>query len=320
METIIECTDVKRIYSSRTRTGQKRETVALNGLNLQVSKGTVFGLLGPNGAGKTTTIRILSTLLIPNSGKATVAGFDVVKEASQVRKKIGLILGGERGLYGRLTGKENLRYFAAINHLSTSLSRRRVDEVLEMVSLTEASDRPVEQYSRGMRQRLHVARGLLTDPEILFMDEPTIGLDPVGAQELRQMIPALVREGKTIMLTTHYMSEADELSNRIAIIDHGAIVAEGTPSDIKRKFSKVTVFEAILRKSITNAVESLSPMPGIQHVTSMVDGPIQKLTIHVKPGVDIQETVRIKLGIDIVESIVTRDPTLEEAYLSIFRK
>ena len=319
METIIECTDVKRIYKSRTRTGQKRETVALNGLNLQVAKGTVFGLLGPNGAGKTTTIRILSTLLIPNSGKATVAGFDVVKEASQVRKKIGLILGGERGLYGRLTGKENLRYFAAINHLSTSLSRRRVDEVLKMVSLTEASDRPVEQYSRGMRQRLHVARGLLTDPEILFMDEPTIGLDPVGAQELRQMIPALVREGKTIMLTTHYMSEADELSNRIAIIDHGAIVAEGSPSDIKRKFSKVTVFEAILRKNITNAVESLSPMPGIQHVTSMVDGPIQKLTIHVKPGVDIQETVRIKLGVEIVESIVMRDPTLEEAYLSIFK-
>jgi len=319
METIIECTNVKRIYSSRTRTGQKRETVALNGLNLQVSKGTVFGLLGPNGAGKTTTIRILSTLLIPNSGKATVAGFDVVTQASEVRKRIGLILGGERGLYGRLTGKENLRYFAAINHLSTSLSRRRVDELLEMVSLTEAANRPVEQYSRGMRQRLHVARGLLTDPEILFMDEPTIGLDPVGAQELREMIPAMVREGKTIVLTTHYMSEADQLSDRIAIIDHGAIVAEGTPSDIKRKFSKISVCEVILKQNNAKAVESLAALPGIKRVASSSDGPIQKLTIHLIPGTEIRAAVTSQLGDELVESLIMREPTLEEAYLSIFK-
>lgn len=319
MEPIIECSNVKRTYASRTRTGQKRQTVALNGLNLQVPKGTVLGLLGPNGAGKTTTIRILSTLLIPDSGKATVAGFDVVKEAAQVRKKIGLILGGERGLYGRLTGKENLNYFAAINHLSTSLSRKRVDEVLAMVSLTEAKDRPVEQYSRGMRQRLHVARGLLTDPEILFMDEPTIGLDPVGAQELRGMIPAMIREGKTIVLTTHYMSEADELSDRIAIIDRGAIVAEGTPSDIKRKFSKVSVCEVILKQNHARAVEIVAALPGIKHVASSSDGPIQKLTIHLIPGTEVREIVTNRLGAELVESLIMREPTLEEAYLSIFR-
>ena len=319
METIIECTDVKRIYSSRTRTGQKRETVALNGLNLQVSKGTVFGLLGPNGAGKTTTIRILSTLLIPNSGKATVAGFDIVKEASEVRKRIGLILGGERGLYGRLTGKENLNYFAAINHMSASLSRRRVDEVLKMVTLTEAKDRPVEQYSRGMRQRLHVARGLLTDPEILFMDEPTIGLDPVGAQELRQMIPPMVKEGKTIVLTTHYMSEADELSDRIAIIDRGAIVAEGTPSDIKRKFSKVRIFEVLSRQSQTNASGEIARIKGVERVIAGSDGALLKLTIHVIPGTDISEKVTEILGRANVESCITREPTLEEAYLSIIK-
>lgn len=319
MGTIIECANVRRTYSSRTLTGQKRETVAIDNLSFQVSQGIVFGLLGPNGAGKTTTIRILSTLLIPDSGKVTVAGFDVVKEASKVRKRIGLILGGERGLYGRLTGKENLRYFAALNHLSPAQSRKQTEELLTLVGLATAGDRPVEQYSRGMRQRLHVARGLLADPEILFMDEPTMGLDPLGAQELRQMIPALVREGKTILLTTHYMSEADELSDQIAIIDKGNIVASGSPSDIKRKFSKITVFEVILRQSIANAIGDLTPLPGIQHITSSVDGPIQKLTIHVKPGVDIQETVKIKLGVDIVESIVMRDPTLEEAYLSIFK-
>jgi len=319
METIIECTDVKRIYSSRTRTGQKRETVALNGLNLQVSKGTVFGLLGPNGAGKTTTIRILSTLLIPNSGKATVAGFDVVKEASEVRKRIGLILGGERGLYGRLTGKENLNYFAAINHMSTSLSRRRVDEVLKMVNLTEASDRPVEQYSRGMRQRLHVARGLLTDPEILFMDEPTIGLDPVGAQELRQMIPNLIGEGKTVLLTTHYMFEADTLCHTVAMINKGKLVALGSPTEIKLRFSKINIVEVIVKDARRSLVEELGKISGIERVDAGADGAFQKVICHCKLGADLQGMISETVGKPSIENIVTRTPTLEEAYLSILK-
>jgi len=298
---------------------KKQETVALNNLNFQVPQGIVFGLLGPNGAGKTTTIRILATLLTPDSGEARVLGFNVVSEAAKVRKRIGLILSGERGLYGRLTGRENLRYFAALNHLSTDQSRRRVKEVLDIVGLTGAKDRPVEQYSRGMKQRLHVARGLLADPEILFMDEPTIGLDPMGAQELRQMIPELVRQGKTILLTTHYMSEADELCDQIAIIDKGAIIASGTPSEIKRRFSKVAVLEVILRQSQVNAVSDLTPIPGIKHVTSVSDGPIQKLTIHTIPGSEVREEVTKVLGAGNIESIVMRDPTLEEAYLSIFK-
>ena len=319
METIIECTDVKRIYSSRTRAGQKRETVALDGLNLQVSKGTVFGLLGPNGAGKTTTIRILSTLLIPNSGKATVAGFDVVKEASEVRKRIGLILGGERGLYGRLTGKENLNYFAAINHMSTSLSRRRVDEVLKMVNLTEASDRPVEQYSRGMRQRLHVARGLLTDPEILFMDEPTIGLDPVGAQELRQMIPTFVSQGKTVLLTTHYMFEADTLCHTVAMINKGKLVALGSPTEIKLRFSKINIVEVIVKDARRSLVEELGKISGIERVDAGADGAFQKVICHCKLGADLQGRISETVGKPSIENIVTRTPTLEEAYLSILK-
>jgi len=319
METVIECKNIRRTFVSRTMAMKKQETVALNNLNFQVPQGIVFGLLGPNGAGKTTTIRILATLLTPDSGEARVLGFNVVSEAAKVRKRIGLILSGERGLYGRLTGRENLRYFAALNHLSTDQSRRRVKEVLDIVGLTGAKDRPVEQYSRGMKQRLHVARGLLADPEILFMDEPTIGLDPMGAQELRQMIPELVRQGKTILLTTHYMSEADELCDQIAIIDKGAIIASGTPSEIKRRFSKVAVLEVILRQSQVNAVSDLTPIPGIKHVTSVSDGPIQKLTIHTIPGSEVREEVTKVLGAGNIESIVMRDPTLEEAYLSIFK-
>lgn len=320
MNIVIECNNVTRRYSSRTLTGQKRETTALDGLSFQVSKGTVFGLLGPNGAGKTTTIRILSTLLIPDSGKAMVAGFDVVKEAAKVRRHISLILGGERGLYGRLTGKENLRYFAALNHLSPALTDRRIHEVMDRVGLTSASDRPVEQYSRGMRQRLHVARGLLSDPEIIFMDEPTIGLDPVGAQELRQMVPELTSQGKTILLTTHYMSEADELSDNIAIIDKGKIIASGTPSEIKRQFSKVSVMEVLYRKTGTAMINSLNSLPGVEHIIASSDGPIQKLTIHTRPGIQIQEEVEKILEKENIDSLVTRDPTLEEAYLSIFGK
>jgi ABC-2 type transport system ATP-binding protein len=319
MDNVIECLDIRRSFTSRSLLGKKQETQALKGLDFTVPKGIVFGLLGPNGSGKTTTIRILSTLLTPTSGKARVLGFDVVKEANKVRGRIGLILGGERGLYGRLTGQENLNYFAALNHLGRDKARQRVKEIIEIVNLTEAAKRPVEQYSRGMRQRLHIARGLLTDPEVLFMDEPTIGLDPAGAHELRQLIPALVKRGKTILLPTHYMSEADELSHQIAIISKGQITAAGTPREIKRSFSKIIVCEAICRTAATGIIEKIQSLAGIQLVNAVPDGPLQRLTIHAVPGTEVQTPVKGILGDGNVESIVMRDPTLEEAYLSIIK-
>lgn len=319
METVIECLNVRRTFNSRSLTAKNQVTVALNSLSFTVPQGIVFGLLGPNGSGKTTTIRILSTLLTPTSGQARVFGYDVVHESSKVREHISLILGGERGLYGRLTGVENLKYFAALNHLSRDFTRKRIKELVEFVELSSSSDRLVEQYSRGMRQRLHIARGLLTDPDLLFMDEPTIGLDPMGAQEVRQLVPELVRQGKTIFLTTHYMSEADELCNQIAIINKGEIIAFGTPLDIKQKFSKVTIIEVILNRSRVNAAEALNPIQGIERVISSVDGPLQKLTIHVKPGVEVKGEVTRILDQSNIQSIVMRDPTLEEAYLSIVK-
>jgi ABC-2 type transport system ATP-binding protein len=319
METIIECSDIVRIFTSRTLLGKKQETRALDGLDFTIPPGIVFGLLGPNGSGKTTTIRILATLLTPTSGQARVLGFDVVKEANKVRGRIGLILGGERGLYGRLTGEENLKYFAALNHLSRELTNKRVKEILELVGLSGDSRRLVEQYSRGMRQRLHIARGLLTDPEVLFMDEPTIGLDPAGAQELRQLIPTLVQRGKTILLTTHYMSEADELSHQVAIINHGKIIASGTPSQIKRSFSKIAVCELICRSSQSDVIQAVQAIHGIQRVNSVADGPIQRITIHMLPGTEIKAGVTEIIGEGNIESIVMRDPTLEEAYLSIIK-
>ena len=319
MDTAIECLNIVRVFGSRNPLTKKQQVKALNGLNLNIPRGIVFGLLGPNGSGKTTTIRILATLLTPTSGQAKVLGFDCVKEANKVRGKIGLILGGDRGLYGRLTGEENLKYFAALNHLSREVSRKRLKEIIEMVGLTTAGDRPVEQYSRGMKQRLHIARGLLTDPEVLFMDEPTIGLDPQGAQELRRLIPQLVQRGKTILLTTHYMSEADELSSQVAIINRGQITALGTPSEIKRSFSKIAVCEVICRNCEINAVEAVRAMPGIQQVTLSSDGPVQRLTIQTSPGTEVKGGIVKILGEGNIESIIMRDPTLEEAYLSIIK-
>jgi len=223
-----ECQNLSRIYTSRIRLGEKREVHALRDLTLSIPTGTIFGILGPNGAGKTTLVRALSTLLTPTSGRACVLGFDVVRNAAEVRNHIGLILGGERGLFARLTGKENLQYFAAINHMSPKIADRRSDEMLEMLNLTANPHLLVEQYSRGMKQRLHIARGLLTDPEIMFLDEPTIGLDPFGAKELRELIPRLVERGKTVLLTTHYMFEADTLCNTIAMINKGSIFTDHT--------------------------------------------------------------------------------------------
>ncbi len=318
MENVIECLDITRTYSSRNLFGKEQKTVALNHLSFTVRKGIVFSLLGPNGSGKTTTIRILSTLLTPTSGQARVLGLDCINEASKIRGRIGLILGGDRGLYGRLNAVENLQYFAAMNNMSGAETKTRLKEVLGTVGLTENANRPVEQYSRGMRQRLHIARGLMTNPELIFMDEPTIGLDPSGAKELRQMIPKLVAQGKTILLTTHYMSEADELSTEVAIMNRGAILACGTPSEIKKTFSKIIVVEVGLHHAQEEALQKLSAINNVKKVDSIMDGPTQKLILQVETGFDPTPEVNNMLG-ENVQFIMTRVPTLEEAYLSIIQ-
>src|SRR5207249_5731456 len=231
----IELRDVRRLFRATTGTLRRhtKEIVALDGLSLDVGEGELFGILGPNGAGKTTTIKVLTTLLIPTSGTATVMGLDVVRDAKEVRRRIGYVFGGERGLYDRLSGFDNLRYFAELYAVPPRTQRNRIGELLELVGLAGREHERVEGYSRGMRQRLHIARGLLHDPPVLFLDEPTIGLDPVGARELRATIASLTEAGKTVLMTTHYMFEADALCDRIAVICDGRIVAEGTPRDLQ---------------------------------------------------------------------------------------
>ena len=318
-QNVIECTNLGRLYTSRSILGRRTETVALKNLTLKVPKGSVFGLLGPNGAGKTTAVRILSTLLTPTSGSAKVLGYDVQTQAKQVRKHIGFILGGDRGLYGRITGEQNLKYFGALNHLNPQECQRRSTLLLDMVGLSEHSRVPVENYSRGMKQRLHIARGLLMDPTVLFLDEPTIGLDPIGAQEVRNHIPTLINEGKTILLTTHYMAEADMLCDTIALINKGELAALGTPEDIKNSFSKIEVIEVLIRRTRERLPDEVSRIEGIEGTESLSEGAFQKLTITVASGTDIQNQVRQVIGADNVESLSIRSPTLEEAYINILK-
>jgi ABC-2 type transport system ATP-binding protein len=214
---------------------QRGEYVAVDGIDLDVERGEIFGVLGPNGAGKTTTMRMLATLLEPSGGSARVLGFDVRSQPREVRRRMGAVLSGERSLYWKLTARENLEYFAALYHVAPRVARPRIDRALEVVGLADRSDDYVERYSTGMRQRLVLARALLPDPPILLLDEPTVGLDPQSARHLRQVVSDLRGEGRTVLLTTHYMEEADNLCDRIAIIDGGRIVALGTPAELKRQ-------------------------------------------------------------------------------------
>jgi ABC-2 type transport system ATP-binding protein len=206
---------------------------ALDGLSLDVSEGTVLGVLGPNGAGKTTTVRVLSTLITPDSGSAQVAGIDVIKHPEKVREVIGLS-GQYAAVDETLTGWDNLIMFGRLYHLSAAQAKIRATELLDQFNLTDAAKRPIKTYSGGMRRRLDLAASLIVHPKILFLDEPTTGLDPRGRKEMWGVIKGLVEEGTTLLLTTQYLEEADQLADEIVVVDHGKVIARGTADSLKR--------------------------------------------------------------------------------------
>jgi ABC-2 type transport system ATP-binding protein len=204
-----------------------------------VKRGEIFGLLGQNGAGKTTTIKMLTTLLAPTSGKCEVLGYKAFGEEKKIRSRINFIFGGEMGVYRRLSARDNLRYFSNLYLISKKKQDERIDKILELVNLKDRADDLAETYSKGMIQRLQIARGLINDPEILFMDEPTVGLDPVGARMLRDIIRKLKEDGKTVLLTTHNLAEVEELCDRLVIINKGKVIAKGTPQSIKGSYASL---------------------------------------------------------------------------------
>jgi len=278
----IEVRRLRRVYQATIGVFRRKikEVIAVDDISFDVQPGELFGLLGPNGAGKTTTVKMLTTLLIPTSGTARVLGYDVVKQADAIRPRIGFIFGGERGLYWRLSGVDNLRYFASLYHVDPAVAKKRIPYLLELVGLADRGQEKVEGYSRGMKQRLHVARTLLHDPEVLFLDEPTMGLDPVGARELRQVIRNLQAENKTILLTTHYMFEADALCQRIAVIDHGRIVALDTPEGLKRHVQDLSVIELEVFGVPPEVLDRLRALPFVDTLSVENREQKQALLIH----------------------------------------
>lgn len=234
-ENMIEVTNLRREY--RVGKGAKATTVvALDDVSLTIQEGEVHGLLGPNGAGKTTLCKILSTVLTPSSGEARVYGRDVVSEAERVRRLLGLVLGGDRGLYPKLTARENLEFWAAMYGISRRETRSRIDDVLSKVGLHE-TDYPVERFSRGMKQRLHLARGLMPQPRVLLLDEPTTGMDPVAAMAFRDLVHEVKAQGMTVLITTHDMAEAEAVCDRVTLIDNGHILATASPNELSRLIS-----------------------------------------------------------------------------------
>ena len=263
----VEARQLSRDYVSTKRShvfGKKSTTIirALDRVDFEIHDGELFGLLGPNGAGKTTTVKILCTLLEPTSGHAFVKGYDVVKDGGLVRKIVNMVAGGERMLYYRLTGRENLKYFADLYDVPKRDVTTRVDNLLELMGLSDRADDEVEKYSKGMRQRLQVCRGLINDPEVLFLDEPTLGLDVNIAKDLRSFIrEKVVREqGKTVLLTTHYMFEAEEMCDRVGFLSKGKLVAVGKPEELKREVPSgfsIELLVARLTEEIANSLRQL---------------------------------------------------------------
>lgn len=315
----IEVEHLRRVYRTTIGTFKRhtKEVVAVDDISFEVEPGELFGLLGPNGAGKTTTVKILTTLLVPTGGSVRVLGYDVVHDAEAIRHRIGFVFGGERGLYTRLSAIDNLRYFASLYHLDPSETKRRIPYLLEVVGLEGRGQEKVEGYSRGMKQRVHLARMLLHNPEILFLDEPTMGLDPVGAREIRQVVRHLQAENKTILLTTHYMFEADELCKRIAVINDGRIIAMDTPAGLKQYVKDLAVIELEVFGISDEKLELIRAQPYVETLFLQDQDQRQVLQIHSPRASEVVSDLLACLNGTSIGKVGVREPTLEDAYVRL---
>ncbi len=303
------------IAENLVKTYNKGSVRALDGLNLDVEEGTVLGVLGPNGAGKTTTVRILATLLSPDSGHASVAGIDVLKHPDEVRKIIGLS-GQYAAVDETLTGWDNLIMFGRLYHLSAKAARERAIELLEQFSLSDAAKRPIRTYSGGMRRRLDLAASLIIRPKVLFLDEPTTGLDPRGRQDMWGVIDDLVKGGVTLLLTTQYLEEADHLADEIAVIDHGRVIARGTSDSLKKQVGGERLEIVVENANVAAAKEIVAKVSG---TAVNVDEGLRQISAPVTTGSKaLIEAAKMldEAGIHPLD-IGLKRPSLDDVFLSL---
>lgn len=289
---------------------------AVDAVDLDIAQGTVFGLIGPNGAGKTTLVRILSTLIIPTSGSAAINGFDISRQGRRVRESIGLAVGGERSFYWRLTGRQNLEFFSALQGLKGRHLRKRAGNLLESFDLVEAADKPFRFYSSGMKRKLDLARALLTDPPILLLDEPTTGIDPHAAVKIRQAIALFRQSGKTILLVTHNLAEAERLCDAIGVMDHGKLIAVGAVTALRSLSDRCRIKVQMGTHLAAARLSSLlGELPGVDLVESR-DLELSVLVRRREDTITPILQVIASAGCSI-RSLSTEQPTLEDVFFKI---
>jgi ABC-2 type transport system ATP-binding protein len=320
----VETKDLSRIYKIRgpKRKSDRKELVALDRVNLQIKRGELFGLLGPNGAGKTTLVKILATLLLPSSGSATVEGLDIVRDAHEIRHHISMVSGGETSGYGLLTVEENLWMFARFYGLDNRTARKRIDEMLTIMGLVDRRRTKISDLSTGLRQKMNFIRGFVCDPTVVFLDEPTLGLDVTAAREVRSFVRSWMRAhpDRTILLTTHYMAEADELCDRIAIIDQGRVLACDTPANLKRRLQREAIFtlKVAACEATLNQENFIDAVPGVRQATvAQKDGHAELNLILEREEILSNVLLHLNQQGSGLISLEKHEPTLEDVFIAL---
>jgi len=319
----IETKNLGRIYKIRGSKKEKnirKELIALQDVTLEVKKGELFGLLGPNGAGKTTLIKILTTLLAPTSGRAAVAGADVAREPQKVRTQINMVSGGESSGYGLLTVRENLWMFSQFYGLPSKEANERIEGLLKIVGLHDRMHTKSSDLSTGLRQKMNIVRGFLTDPQVLFLDEPTLGLDVGASRDVRELIRSWLDEDKarTLLLTTHYMAEADELCDRVAIINQGRVLACDTPSALKQQLQRDALFEITVDALNGLAVSALEGIPGVSKVTCTQSREMNVLKFMLQEDAALAAVINKLTESNVkIARLDKHEPTLEDVFVNL---
>lgn len=324
MDKAVEVKDLRKVFISKRKkflkTIEKKEFIAVDGISFDIEKGEIFGLLGPNGAGKTTTIKMITGLLRPTSGSVLVLGKDVDKNPTDALGNLGTVLAGDRSIYWKLTARENLEYFASLYGCNKKEAEKRTAEVLERLEITEKADELVEKFSTGMKQKVALGKALIPNAPVVLLDEPTLGLDPQSALNLREIILDIKREGRSVLLTTHYMEEADFLCDRIAIIDGGKIIALDTPENLKKGINDIKLIKFQIDKVSDKLIEDIRSIVSIKAVINDYNPEqrLNNLTVH-----HTDENSIIQKILDCISKYKSQifninviEPSLEDVFIS----